>query len=745
MHRVHLTDRRFFCIIYISAKKEHVMGFSEKFVRKQLEIIFPKIENYTLEQLRSAQDVTGSLMRRLAGRSLEIEYKSLGAFDGAWIHPEARTSDTVVLYLHGGGYTCGNMDFAIGFGSTLAKNLGLRVFAPAYRLAPESPYPAAIDDAFRAYTYLIECGISPKSIVLCGESAGGGLCYSLCLRLNALGVTLPAGIIAISPWVDLTLSGDSIKSRVEIDIALTPERLKFFADSYVGDADPKNPEISPIFADVSNMPPSLIFVGSDELLFDDAQVLERKLVHAGCESRLIVGEEMWHAYTIYSLNEHKNDFVEMESFIDSVVPLPRKLRWMKLDNAAKIYPAAKRRNWNNTFRLSASLNEPINRDILRIALDTTIHRFPSIAAKLRRGTFWYYLEELSRAPEIEDERPYPLMHMPIEDIRKCALRVLVYENRIAVEFYHALTDGNGGLIFLKSLVAEYIERRYGISVPATNGVLDRNDEPTREELEDSFLKNSGDVSKSRSEPNSYRLSGIPEKDGFINLTTMLIDSDELRACAKSHGVTVTAFLASALICAITEIQNRQLPRRAQKPVKILLPVDLRRIYGSRTLRNFSLYITPGIDPRMGDWEFDEVCKSIHHQMGVGITKKEMTARMTKNVNSEKAMILRVMPLFIKNIAMKMVYNAVGEKKACLDMSNLGVVDLPDIMKDYVERFDFIIGPLPETPYNCAVITYNGVVNISFVRNVRKPELELAFYEQLRALGIHVKVESNQRT
>ncbi len=720
------------------------MAFSENFIRKQLAMIFPKVEKYSLDQLRHTQDLSGSLMRRLAGRSLEIEKKEFDAFDAAWVRPDARKSDTVILYLHGGGYTCGNYDFAVGFSSTLAKTLGLRVFAPAYRLAPEDPYPAAIDDAVAAYKYLIECGISPKSIILCGESAGGGLSYSLCLRLHSMGIELPAGIIAISPWVDLTLSGDSIKTKADVDIALTYERLKFFADAYIGDSeDAKNPEISPIFADVSCMPPSLIFVGSDEILFDDAQILERKLFHAGRQCRFIVGEHMWHAYTIYSLKEHKNDFVEIENFIEGVVPMPRKLRWMKLDNAAKIYPAAKRRDWNNTFRLSATLNEPINRDTLRVALDTTIHRFPSIAAKLRRGTFWYYLEELSRAPEIEDERHCPLMHMPIEDIRKCAIRVMVYNNRIAVEFYHALTDGNGGLIFLKSLIAEYLERRHGIKIPATDGVLDREEEPAPEELEDSFLKNSGNVTKSRSEPNSYRLSGIPEKNGFINLTTFMISSDELRSCARSHGVTVTAFLASALICAIAEIQNRYIPIRSQKPVKILLPVDLRKIYGSKTLRNFSLYITPGIDPRMGKWEFDEVCKSIHHQMGVGITEKEMTARMTKNVNSEKAMILRIMPLFVKNIAMKMVYNAVGEKKACLDISNLGLVTLPDEMKSYVERMDFIIGPLPETPFNCAVITYNGQVNISIVRSVKKPELELAFFEQLRALGVHVKVESNQ--
>ncbi len=720
------------------------MAFSEKFIRKQIELIFPKIESYSLDQLRRAQDMSGSLMRSLAGRSLEIEKKQFENFEAAWVFPEARKSDTVVLYLHGGGYTCGNIDFAIGFASTLAKALGLRVFAPAYRLAPESPYPAAVDDVLAAYEYLLFCGISPKSVILCGESAGGGLCYALSLRLAAMGREVPAGIIAISPWVDLTLSGDSIKSKKEADLALTYERLKFFADSYVGEGHaPDEPEISPLFADLSSIPPSLIFVGSDELLFDDAQVLERKLFHAGVPCKLIVGERMWHAYTIYSLKEHTSDFTEMEIFIDSVVPAPRKLRWMKLDNAAKIYPAAKRRNWNNTFRLSTTLNEPVNRDILRLALDTTIHRFPSIAAKLRRGTFWYYLEELSRAPEIEDERHYPLMHMPIEEIRRCALRVLVYNNRIAVEFYHALTDGNGGLVFLKSLIAEYLERRYSVKIPATDGVLDRTEEPSEEELADSFLEHSGDISKSRSEPNSYRLSGIPERDGFINLTTFMISSDELRACSKSYGVTVTAFLASALICAITEIQERQFPRRAQKPVKILLPVDLRKIYGSRTLRNFSLYITPGIDPRMGKWEFSEVCKSIHHQMGVGITKKEMTARMTKNVNSEKAMILRVMPLFVKNIAMKMVYNAVGEKKACLDMSNLGLVTVPEEMKRYVERMDFIIGPLPETPYNCAVVTYNGQVNISIVRSVRKPELELAFFEQLRDLGIHVKVESNR--
>lgn len=721
------------------------MASSITIIRKQLQRIMPTFENKSLEDLREAQNHIGGLMRNLHGRRTRIENKSFGSFDGCWIHPDSRTTDVVVLYIHGGGYTCGDLEYSKGFGSTLANKLGARVFCVAYRLAPEAPYPAAIDDCFNAYNFLLECGISPSNIILCGESAGGGICYALCERFKKESLRMPAGIIALSPWLDLTMSSESCTVNAESDVALSLSQLKSFAEHYLPDAEKRRePEASPLFADTAGFPPSLIFVGGGELLYDEALLMEERLRSSGCSVKLIVGKDMWHAYTIYGLKEHKNDFLEMQLFINQVVKSETGLRWMKLDNAAKIYPAAKRKNWNNTFRLSATLYENIDVDVMRVALDATVRRFPSIAARLKRGIFWYYLEELKNAPAIEEERYSPLMHMPIEDIRICALRVIVYNARVAVEFYHALTDGNGGMIFLKSLLAEYIQRKYSVSVPAEKGVLDRTQEPDAAELEDSFLKNSGGIAKSRSEPNSYRIEGIPEKDGFNHLTTLIISSDDLRRAAREHSATVTCFLASVMISAIVKIQDRHIPKRSQKHVKVLIPVDLRQIYGSRTIRNFSLYITPGIDPRQGEWEFDEICRSVHYQMGLGITKKEMTARMTKNVNSERSFILRIMPLFVKNIAMKMVYNAVGEKKACLDISNLGVVDLPEVMKNYVKRFDFLIGPLPETPVNCAVITYNGNVNISFVRNIQKPELEYEFYKVLRDLGISVKVESNQR-
>ena len=439
------------------------------------------------------------------------------------------------------------------------------------------------------------------------------------------------------------------------------------------------------------------------------------------------------------------DFSEINRFLTKVLSPAKSLRWMRLDNAAKIYPAAKRRNWTNFFRLSATLTEPVDTDVLRTALDVTVRRFPSIAVRLRRGVFWYYLEQIPQAPEIQPEKNCPLAHAPFDQVRRCALRVLVYHNRIAVEFFHALTDGTGGLIFLKTLLAEYLSEKYGLSVPAEQGVLGRLEEPDEEEFEDSFLRYAGDVKASRREATAWHLSGTPEPDGFKDLVTMMVPADALRECAKRFGVTVTELLCAAMMQAIYELQREKVPqRRRRKPVKVLLPVNLRKLFPSATLRNFASYITPEIDPRLGDYTFEEICQTVHHRMGLENNTRTMRAKFAANVASERLPLLRVMPLFIKNLAMRAVFDAVGECKSCLCLSNLGRVELPESMRPYVARMDFIIGVQARAPHNCGVITWNGTAYINCIRNIREPELELHFYRVLHRLGLPVKVESNQR-
>ena len=717
------------------------MPFSVKFARKQLERLKPFVTESKIESARRGQEIFGEILSATCKKNLEFSSCIFENFESVWAIPKDETENGIMLYLHGGGYCCGDIAYAKGVAAMLASRFGIRVFAPAYRLAPKYPFPTPAEDCLTAYEYLLSHGYESRQIVLCGESAGGGLLYALCLLMKEKNIPLPAGLLAISPWSDLTASGESYQTNEKNDPSMTKKRLDFFASMYTEDR--KNPLVSPLFADLKEMPPSLILVGGDEIMLDDSRLLHEKLLENGNQSRLLVGEGLWHAYILYNLKECAQDYAEIEKFLKEVLPRPRKLRWMRLDNAAKIYPAARSRTWSNSFRVSATLKEPIRTDILQSALDVTVRRFPSMAVRLCRGMFWYYLEELSEAPALSDEKGHPLEQMKRKDIGKCAMKVIVYKNRIAVELFHSITDGNGGLVFLKTLVAEYLEQRYGVNIPAEKGILDRMEQPKESELEDCFLKYKGNASISRKDTDAFRLKGTKDPDRFMTNTVFLLSVKQIHAEAKKYGVSITAFLTAVLMQAMIELQEKKFPDiRKRKPVKVLLPVNLRKMFPSDSLRNFVLYMTPEIHTDRGEYSFEEICRIVAFQMGIEITEKHMRAKFTTNVNSEILPIIKIMPLFIKNIVMKSVFRAVGERKSTLTFSNLGAVSVPEEMKDFLERFDFILSPQATAPHNCSAISFGDLLCFHFIRNTIEPELEMQFHKVLQTMGITAKVESN---
>ncbi len=420
------------------------------------------------------------------------------------------------------------------------------------------------------------------------------------------------------------------------------------------------------------------------------------------------------------------------------------MRWVKLDNAAKIYPAARRKNWSNLFRQSVTLTENIDVRVLQNALDVTVKRFPSIAARLRKGAFWYYLQQVESAPQISEEHSYPLVFMDREEMRKCAFRVIAYKNRIAVEYFHSLTDGNGALVFLKSLTAEYLEQKYRVSIPFENGVLDRRELPKEEELEDSFLKYAGNVPASRKDTNAWHMSGEPQKDGFLNLTCFQIPVKPALELAHKHNATLTVFMSAVMMKALLNLQNEKNPNtKRQKRIKLLIPVNLRNLFPSNTLRNFAMYTIPELDPRLGAYSFDEICKIIQHKMGTEFTEKHMSCVIATNVNDERNPLVRLIPLPLKNAVMKAIFDSVGEKKSCLTLSNLGQVKIPEAMAQYVRRFDFILGVQAAAPYNCGMLSYGDTIYINFIRNIQDAELERHFHAVLQEMGLPTVVESNQ--
>lgn len=251
-----------------------------------------------LEKQRRSQEALGSMAAAMGG--LVWEPFELGGMDAAWMRLERpHKRRRVILYCHGGGYTSGGLGFSKVLASKLTRATGLDVLAFDYRLAPEHPYPAAVEDAQAAWDHLMRLGFGARDVVLAGDSAGGNMALVLCLRLRAEGRMLPGALLLMSPWTDMTCSGESLTERADIDPVLTPEYIYAVREAYAGGLDPAQPELSPLLADLAGFPPTLIQVGTHEILFSDAERLAERMNAAGTECRLEVWEGMWHDFQMY--------------------------------------------------------------------------------------------------------------------------------------------------------------------------------------------------------------------------------------------------------------------------------------------------------------------------------------------------------------------------------------------------------------------------------------------------------------
>jgi acetyl esterase/lipase len=205
-----------------------------------------------------------------------------------------------VLYLHGGGYVYGSPALYRDFTWRIADATAARLLCIDYRLAPEHRFPAAVDDAVAAYHWLLADGADPRRIAVMGDSAGGGLTFAMLLRLRDQGVPLPAAAAGLSPWADLSLSGGTYQSNAKADPMLSASQTTTFAQYYLGSVDPRHPHASPIYGDPRGLPPSLIQVGSDEILRDDAECMARRLREAGCRTELEVWPRMPHVWHLFA-------------------------------------------------------------------------------------------------------------------------------------------------------------------------------------------------------------------------------------------------------------------------------------------------------------------------------------------------------------------------------------------------------------------------------------------------------------
>jgi monoterpene epsilon-lactone hydrolase len=253
---------------------------------------------------------------------VQVEPVLIGSVAAEWVSAPGSEDQRVLLYVHGGGYVMGSCASYRVVAATFSRVVQARVLVLDYRLAPEHPFPAALEDSVAAYRWLLTGGIQPRHVVVVGDSAGGGLVLAMLVSLQQAAIPLPAGAVLISPWLDLTMSDTSYTTKAEVDFIDSPELILEMRQQYLGEQDPRTPLASPLFADLDGLPPVLIYAGSDEMLLDDAIKGAEHLHQAGVSVELQIGEGFWHTWPITAATrpfpegtealEHSGEFVRFQ-------------------------------------------------------------------------------------------------------------------------------------------------------------------------------------------------------------------------------------------------------------------------------------------------------------------------------------------------------------------------------------------------------------------------------------------------
>lgn len=402
-----------------------------------------------------------------------------------------------------------------------------------------------------------------------------------------------------------------------------------------------------------------------------------------------------------------------------------------IDNSAILYLSLIRRDHTNVYRFTLTMSEPVDPLLLQKAVDRVHGRFPTIFAGFRPGFFRYTQVHSPRPPQVRED-PGCLITMTREEISQCAYRVYYRENHIIIEAFHALTDGYGAAASFSTLTAEYLSLRYGIRIPRGYPVMDCHAEPSPEELEDAYLKYADAKPLHLPSRYSYQLPGREASHRVVYEAPVTLPLSDLLDAAKKQGVSMTALLSAMMASSIMEIQQ-QSPAKKQRPVRIMVPIDLRRIFPSVTLRNFILYALPTMEPEDCGMSLQELAAKFSRQIKDHLRKENLAGIIAYNVKTQNSLLFRLIPSALKCFFMRIAYRYFGESNSSITFTNLGNLTLPQEMLPYVKSLSVTLTPRARSPYNCGMISFNGQFQFIISRFPEESALEEIFYRKLRNL------------
>jgi len=413
------------------------------------------------------------------------------------------------------------------------------------------------------------------------------------------------------------------------------------------------------------------------------------------------------------------------------------LIWRRLDNSAKIFPLSTGRKYSTVFRLSVVLKEDIKPDILEKALIETLEKYKSFKVKMKKGFFWHYLENNTKKPIVEEEIDYPCKYIDPAINRGYLFKVTYFKNKINIDIFHALTDGNSGTVFFREIVYTYLEMSHVVELKKEN----RTTRKIEYDTEDSYIKNYDKKSKSNaSGKRAYKLKGRKIKLEAVSVIHQIINLEQLKNEATKYNATITQYLTAVLIYSI--YNENYIKNNGKKPIKICIPVNLKKYFPSKTISNFFSYITLTANIKEDKLDtFEKLLEFVKNEFKEQLSEKEIIKKMSNNVKLGNNIFIKTIPLLLKILIVRLAYLEI-RKYGTITYSNIGRIGIIGDYQKYIDYFLMAIAPDPFERIKCSSCTFENNMVFTFTSIINDNKIEKGFYKFLKERGIEVEIESN---
>lgn len=416
----------------------------------------------------------------------------------------------------------------------------------------------------------------------------------------------------------------------------------------------------------------------------------------------------------------------------------KEIRWDRLDNTAHLFPVIAGESMSNVYRISVTLTELVQPELLQQALDIVLPKFDGFNLRLRQGVFWYYFEENGKpAPRVREEVNFPCRFIQQNKNQSYMFRVTYYKYRINLEVFHVLTDGMGGINFLKELTYQYLRLAHPELKEQVGDFLSSDTSMNRE---DSFLKNyKKSCKKGYQTKRAYLIKGEKLPAGEFGVMHGYMQISELKEVCHSYGVSINEYLVGVYVWSVYTECMHGMP--SEQPIRVAVPVNLRPYFNSITTKNFFAMVSAEFHPTKEIYTFEEVLHIVSESLRSQINKENLEKLFSYNVSNEKLLIARAVPLFLKNIAMRYVYTTSALANTAT-VTNIGNITVAEEYQPYVEMFHAYLAMSKGQHLKGTICSYGKTLVFSFSYDLVDPSVQRGFFRKLAADGVHVEIDTN---